>query len=264
MNNLTKRALTGVIAGFSAIFLIVFSQYGLAGLCILASGFALWEYLHLSGIENPVYKFSALAITIAAWACLLLHISFFHFGALLLPFIGLISLQEKDLTLSFPTMTRWVFGLLYCVLPFILFYSVAFHLDGTYNYKFPLYTMIINYVSDTMAFFTGKWFGKHPLSPTISPKKSWEGAIGGFIFAFIAGIIVHIYVKDASVNWLWVTAIIAIFNQPGDLIESMIKRSVNVKDSGTLLPGHGGMLDRVDSFLTIFPILYVYYTFING
>jgi phosphatidate cytidylyltransferase len=258
MNNLAKRALTGVIAGFTAIFFIVISPYGLAGLCILASLFGLWEYMKLSGISKIEHQLLAMSLVIVAWACTLLNIPFAHFGALLLPIMGIVLLREKDISLSFPTLTRWIFGLMYCALPFLLLYNIAFRSDGTYIWQFPLYAMIINYISDTMAFFTGKWFGKHSLSPTISPKKSWEGAIGGFVFAWITGIIVHVFVADIGINWLWITAIISVFNQPGDLIESMIKRSVNAKDSGTILPGHGGVLDRVDSFLTIFPILYVY------
>ncbi|MBX7240544.1 MAG: phosphatidate cytidylyltransferase [Bacteroidia bacterium] len=116
-------------------------------------------------------------------------------------------------------------------------------------------------MSDTLAYFSGKYLGKHLFSPSISPKKTWEGVAGGFTGAWIMGIGMLYFAGEVHWNWLILSAIISIFNQPGDLIESVIKRSVNKKDSGNLIPGHGGILDRVDSLLTIFPIIYFYQTF---
>ncbi len=118
---------------------------------------------------------------------------------------------------------------------------------------------IILWTHDTFAYLSGSLFGKHPLYKAISPKKSWEGSIGGFGFAIIAAYIISIFSPELDVwQWMVIALIITVFGTIGDLAESLLKRKAGVKDSGRLLPGHGGILDRVDSILFVSPIVFVF------
>ena len=114
------------------------------------------------------------------------------------------------------------------------------------------------WANDSGAYCVGSLIGKHKMIPRVSPGKSWEGLVGGFIFSLIAGYIFSIFVKEYSLlQWLIIAFTISVFGTLGDLVESMIKRSVGVKDSGKFLPGHGGVLDRFDSILLATPGLWL-------
>ena len=111
---------------------------------------------------------------------------------------------------------------------------------------------------DTFAYFGGRLFGKKPLVPRISPKKTWAGALIGTAFCLGMGVILNIYFDDVVWNWGIVAASVSPISQLGDLLEAMYKRSLDIKDSGTILPGHGGMLDRFDGMYLTVPVLYLY------
>ena len=120
------------------------------------------------------------------------------------------------------------------------------------------------WICDTAAFHTGTFIGRHKLFLRVSPNKSWEGAIVGFIFAVGTAIAAqHLVLKYMSVgNAIVIGIIVGVFGQLGDLIESLLKRDAGVKDSSTLIPGHGGVFDRFDSLLFVAPIVYLYLDFI--
>lgn len=120
--------------------------------------------------------------------------------------------------------------------------------------------LVMVWASDSFAYFAGRAFGRHPLAPAVSPKKTWEGTAGGAAGALVAGIILKILVLG-FLSWFDVGVLAIIcggISQIGDLAESRLKRSVGVKDSGTLLPGHGGMLDRLDALIVAIPLSYLY------
>jgi len=119
------------------------------------------------------------------------------------------------------------------------------------------------WICDSAAFFLGTAFGKHKLFPRVSPKKSWEGAIAGFVFAILTMIAAKAIILDSLswVNVIWIGILIGIFGQFGDLVESLIKRDVGVKDSSSIIPGHGGVFDRFDSLLFAAPVVYLYLHF---
>jgi phosphatidate cytidylyltransferase len=123
-----------------------------------------------------------------------------------------------------------------------------------------MYGLLLNWVGDTGAYFVGRPFGKHKLAPLVSPKKSWEGSIASVFTSVIAGYFYLRYFLPAVpvAHGVAVTAIANIAGQLGDLAESTMKRGADVKDSGTILPGHGGFLDRVDSTLFALPVIYGY------
>jgi phosphatidate cytidylyltransferase len=110
-----------------------------------------------------------------------------------------------------------------------------------------------------MAYLFGSKFGKHKIHKKISPNKSWEGFIGGSVFALITGFLNSMLFNQLSISsWLFVALLVIVFGTLGDLFESIIKRRLKVKDSGTMLPGHGGLLDRFDSLLFVIPVVYVW------
>jgi len=149
----------------------------------------------------------------------------------------------------------------YCVLPFIFLQKLAF-ISGEYNALLVLSFLIMVWVSDTGAYLVGITIGKHRLFPRISPKKSWEGFIGGVVFTLILSYFISKYVIDYPL-WLVMSmgVIVSVMGMYGDLTESMLKRSMDIKDSGSILPGHGGVLDRFDAFTFAAPLVYLLFYF---
>lgn len=149
-------------------------------------------------------------------------------------------------------------GVTYAVMPFIFFFCLGF-LQGSYNHYLPMSFLFMLWANDTGAYLVGRKLGKTKLFERHSPKKTWEGFIGGMLLSVIVSLILHRYSVDLAV-WKWCTmaVIISIFGTLGDLTESMLKRSFHVKDSGSLLPGHGGLLDRFDGLLVAAPLVYCF------
>ena len=123
---------------------------------------------------------------------------------------------------------------------------------------------VLVWTSDIFAYLTGSMFGKHKLMEQISPKKTWEGSVGGLLSAFIAAYIMSIFVNQLNiVEWMILALLIVIGGTLGDLSESLLKRNAGVKDSGTLFPGHGGVLDRFDAVIFATPIVFIYINMVN-
>lgn len=153
-----------------------------------------------------------------------------------------------------------LFGLLYAALPFTFFMGLGF-ITKTYNAYIPLGFLILLWTNDTGAYLAGKSMGRHKLFERISPNKTWEGFIGGVLAAVLVGCILSHYFGVLTLwSWIGMALIIGIFGTLGDLVESMLKRNVGVKDSGSILPGHGGLLDRFDGLLMAAPLVYLFLT----
>jgi phosphatidate cytidylyltransferase len=125
-----------------------------------------------------------------------------------------------------------------------------------------LFSLVIVWVSDTVAYFVGRAIGKHPFAPLLSPKKTWEGAVGGLAGSLAVGFAVARWVNVPLPHLLGMAAIGNVAGQVGDLLESAYKRSAGVKDSGSLLPGHGGVLDRIDALILAIPVVWYYWLLI--
>jgi len=137
--------------------------------------------------------------------------------------------------------------------------------DKVFHPQIVVHYFFILWASDIGAYFAGRKFGKHKLFERISPKKTWEGSIGGAVLAFIVAHFVSHHDKIlARVDWLIITAIIIVFGTFGDLVESMFKRSIQIKDSGSILPGHGGFLDRFDGLFISSPFVFTYLMAVYG
>jgi phosphatidate cytidylyltransferase len=158
-----------------------------------------------------------------------------------------------------------VMGIIYVVIPLSMlnFFAYNSHYYDTmgvegYNYILLLAFFVIQWSNDTGAYLMGRAFGKTKLFERISPNKTWEGAIGGAVFALVAGFIFAYFSEGHILHWLSISFLIVVFGSLGDLTESQIKRSVGVKDSGNILPGHGGVLDRFDGVLFSAPFVLTY------
>ena len=155
-------------------------------------------------------------------------------------------------------------GLLYITLPIVLMIIIRTNNFNGSNDNFlkiiPCGIVFSIWINDTMAYIVGSFIGKTPLS-SISPKKTREGTIGGIILCVIVITLIGYLTKYYSVvDWIFISLFCAVFGTLGDLLESKLKRMANVKDSGTLMPGHGGFLDRFDSMLVAIPFVFVYYS----
>lgn len=159
-------------------------------------------------------------------------------------------------------LSKYVYLIGYIILPFVLIAKIPF-VENNYNPNIILSIFILIWVNDTFAFLVGKTFGKHKLFEKVSPKKTIEGFVGGFIISIIAGIILAQFLMHQSYfHWVFIAILASVFGTLGDLVESKFKRIANVKDSGTIMPGHGGVLDRLDSVIFVAPIVFLFYQII--
>jgi phosphatidate cytidylyltransferase len=165
-------------------------------------------------------------------------------------------------------INNWAYTMLsqmYIALPFSLINVLAFTStpDGRvmFNTILPLSVFIFLWTNDTGAYCVGSLLGRHKLFPRISPGKSWEGSVGGSLFVLAAAWAISYFLDGAiltTIQWLGLGLVVAVFGTWGDLVESLFKRTLGIKDSGNILPGHGGMLDRFDSSLIAIPAAVVY------
>ena len=153
---------------------------------------------------------------------------------------------------------KLIFTVIYVSLPFGFALGLPRFFDGTFTWEvFMLFVLI--WSSDSFAYFTGRLFGKHKMAPKISPKKTWEGFAGGVFFTLILGYFIEQKFPELRGNWMVIGFLVSVFAPIGDLVESQLKRTFGVKDSGNIIPGHGGVLDRLDSFIIAAPVVYLYF-----
>ncbi|MFT4736926.1 MAG: phosphatidate cytidylyltransferase [Paraglaciecola sp.] len=172
--------------------------------------------------------------------------------------IFLVKLYKKNDKNPFVNIAFFYLGIVYVALPFTLINIIVFF-HGTYGYQIIFGLLVLIWASDTGAYFTGSAFGKTKLFERISPKKSWEGSIGGAVVALTFSIILSRYYTDLNtLEWIIVGGIVVVTGTYGDLVESLFKRSMSIKDSGNIIPGHGGFLDRFDSLILSVPFVVVF------
>ena len=277
MKNLIIRSITGVL--FVAIIVVSFlNSIAMTLLFALITGLTLWEFCGLVNEQKGV-QINKFISTVAgvylffAMRAYLSDIGLVHSEVFIPYLLSVIYLLISELYLKNENpVVNWAFtmlGQMYVALPFALLNVLAFRStpDGVaYSYLAPLCIFIFLWSNDTGAYCFGSLLGKHKLFPRISPAKSWEGSIGGGIFVIIiAGLIGYFTelngVNDLKMNipqWMGLGLTVAVFGTWGDLVESLLKRTFKIKDSGSILPGHGGMLDRFDSSLLAIPASVVY------
>jgi phosphatidate cytidylyltransferase len=264
-NNLTQRLITGLLGSAAIIFGVSYSEWIYFGIFLVICFFSLLEFYKLAGLDGMIPlktlgTVSGVAIFILSFFISQETISSRYYFLIfpLIAFVYVIKLYKKTEQKPFTNIAFTFLGVFYVAVPFALL-NVATFEEGYYNYEIILGSLLILWASDSGAYFAGTLFGKHRLFERISPKKSWEGFWGGAALAIVITYVLTLYFHSLSlVDWMIVSLIIIIGGTFGDLIESLLKRSIEIKDSGDSLPGHGGFLDRFDGLLISAPFIVAY------
>ena len=275
MNNFIVRTITGVIF-VAAIVASFLRPETMVLLFSIVTGLTVWKF---TGLVNEREN-----VTVNRFICTVAGVYFFfamtyfcsdlYGGAaksvVFIPYlVTIIYLMIAELYLKqADPIQDWAYTMLsqmYIALPFSLLNVLAFTATTngvvTFNTLLPLSIFIFLWVNDSGAYCVGSLLGRHKLFPRISPGKSWEGSIGGAVFVLLAAYAISYFLDGRMLNsleWLGLGLVVVIFGTWGDLVESLFKRTLGIKDSGNILPGHGGMLDRFDSSLMAIPAAVVY------
>jgi phosphatidate cytidylyltransferase len=270
LSNLTIRAIAGIIFTTLVISSALLGPYALGAVFFFFAIVGLVEFYQMvskDSNEKPRVVFGyalgiALYIMIMFQAMDLLDSRSFWLLApvFILLYIGeLVHLDKR----AVDHVSVTIMGLIYVVVPFAMINTLAF-IHDEFEWEIPLGFFVILWGNDTAAYFTGRLLGRNKLYEKVSPNKTWEGLFGGVAFAVAGGWVLSKYFTALDTEqWMIVSAIIAVFANLGDLFESHLKRSYGVKDSGTIIPGHGGVLDRFDGLLLALPVVIFYLKFFN-
>ncbi|MCL1616851.1 phosphatidate cytidylyltransferase [Bacteroides sp. ET71] len=270
-SNFVQRTITGILFVVILVGCILLTPISFGILFALISALSVYEFGQLMDKSKQVAINKK--ITSLAGAYLFLAVMAFCTGAtdaqVFLPYLLLLlylMITELYLKKENP-LGNWAFTMLsqlYIALPFALLNILAFHNDVasssvSYNPVLPLSVFVFIWLSDTGAYCVGSLIGKHRLFERISPKKSWEGSIGGGAFSIASSLVfAHYFPFLHLAEWMGLAFTVVVFGTWGDLTESLMKRQLGIKDSGNILPGHGGMLDRFDSALMAIPAAVIY------
>ena len=288
MNNFIIRTITGIL--FVAIMVTGICLRGDAMILLFAiiTGLSLWEFCGLVNehvADTTVNSFIATAagvylfLAMAGYCTGIVPPSAFvpYLLTIIYLFISELYLKQKN------PIQDWAYTMLsqmYVALPFSMINVLSFQADPqtgqiAYHWMLPMSVFVFLWVNDTGAYCTGSLLGRHKLFPRVSPGKSWEGSIGGGIFVLIAAAIISQFAATgtplgsasqelstlnaqlSTLKWLGLGLVVVFFGTWGDLVESLFKRTLGIKDSGNILPGHGGMMDRFDSVIFTAPIVYL-------
>ena len=270
MKNFITRALTGIVFVAVLISAIYIHSYYFLVVFGLITGLTLWEFYGLT-LPKAQSHFNRLFCAIGGIYLFTATFCYTHDLTgrwIFLPYLFflLVTLVAPLYEKHGDPLKRWtvtLFGHFYCAGSF----SLLNQLTSVTGYPgeivhipyFALALFVLIWLNDTGAYCIGSLLGKHRLFERISPKKSWEGFGGGLLFALLASqVFAYLLPAYSAVQWLGLAIVVVVFGTWGDLIESLLKRQLGIKDSGHLLPGHGGMLDRFDSVLLAIPAAYIY------
>jgi phosphatidate cytidylyltransferase len=283
ISNFWQRILTGSIFLIVMIGAIVLSFQSFIILFGLVIVFATYEYIKLVSIFSSPNKWIIYVANLSTYAivsfALILTVTdtditpgirrimnfiisrFFIFLLFLFPVWMMVAELFRKKEKPFENIAYTVLGFIYIGIPFVLVVMAFSPVIGDYKFQWVLSYFLLLWISDSFAYVWGKLLGKHKLAPNISEGKTIEGTLGGIITAMglsVLGPTLFPQVGMSLVEWIMFAGFISIFAVPSDLSESLLKRQAGVKDSGKILPGHGGILDRFDSVLLTAPIIYIY------
>lgn len=279
MKNFIIRTLTGIAIVAVQVLCTYLSPLSLAGLFLLLTALTVNEFLGILAqkgevkVNRPIVIMGSCYLFFAFWLnCLTDGESLIVFAPYL---IFLLYSYIKELYASHPSpivnLGAIMLSQMYIVLPLSLINVLAFKTksftcfsDEVPFYVIPLAIYIFIWANDTGAYLSGSLLGKHKLFPRISPKKSWEGSIGGALLTVAGAVVISLFYGFMNVwQWVGMALVVVVFGTFGDLTESMVKRHLGIKDSGKMLPGHGGILDRLDSMLFAIPAVVMYLVVIS-
>ena len=270
MSNLIQRTITGIIfiaVVVASIILHKISFLILFELIILGS---MYEFYTLAEKKNfRPQKVFGIFIGIVVFALNFFyvnHVIGFKWFLILIPLFMLVFIFElyRKSEYVFVNVGFTLLGVIYIAIPFSFANYIVFHADISYHWELLIGFLVIMWAYDTLAYVFGISFGKHRLFERISPKKSWEGFIGGTLSSIAFAYLVSLVLPQLGfLHWAVLSVIVAVFGTFGDLVESSFKRNIDEKDSGNILPGHGGILDRFDAVLFTLPLFFVYLQIIS-
>ena len=272
-SNFLQRAITGILFVGVLVGCILYDPWTFSALFVVISALTIREFGHLiNQVEGvSINKNITMLAGVYLYMAVMAFCTNLSGSKIFLPYLLLIMylmISELYLKKENPVM-NWAYSMLsqlYIALPFAMLNILSFHTSPmdtsvSYNPILPLSVFVFIWLSDTGAYCVGSLIGRHRLFARISPKKSWEGSIGGGIVAIGSSFIfAHYFPIMNMAEWAGLALIVVIFGTWGDLTESLLKRQLHIKDSGAILPGHGGMLDRFDSALMAIPaaVFYLY------
>jgi len=267
MGELSKRIISGLVYVVVFLAAILIAKETYISLIIFFAGVCLWEFSRMINSKNilPYLLLGLFGITF-----LINKLSYLSDANIKLLFLSysvvslLILTKNLFVTEQRPRteLNNLFLSIKYVVFPFLFLMLLPF-INGVYTPNIIIFTILIIWTNDSFAYITGKNFGKHKLFERISPKKTIEGFVGGLLFSIIVGVAIGYYSQIFSIiNWVVIAILISVFGTIGDLVESKFKREAGVKDSGTIMPGHGGLLDRLDSLFFLAPFVYLYIHYI--
>lgn len=274
MKNFFQRAVTGLTFAFVMTAAILYNQWTFSAVFFLISLLGLLEFYRL--IKSDNIQPQVISGIVIAQTLLVILFSYFFYNIGLswllisVPMIATVFIIElyRNKKNPFANIAFTLSGIIYLALPImlIIIIGLGFSPGGNvaYHGEVIMGCILLLWGSDTGAYMIGSKFGKRKLMERISPHKSWEGFFGGMFTSLLAAWINSNWIEDLLLaEWMIISLIIVIAGTLGDLVESMLKRSINVKDSGTLFPGHGGILDRFDGLLIAIPFVF-FYLFLIG
>ena len=270
-SNFLQRAITGILFVGVLVGCILYDPWTFSALFVVISALTIREFGHLiNQVEGvSINKNITMLAGVYLYMAVMAFCTNLSGSKIFLPYLLLIMylmISELYLKKENPVM-NWAYSMLsqlYIALPFAMLNVLSFHTNPmdtsvSYNPILPLSVFVFIWLSDTGAYCVGSLIGRHRLFERISPKKSWEGSIGGGIVAIGSSFIfAHYFPIMNMAEWAGLALIVVIFGTWGDLTESLLKRQLHIKDSGAILPGHGGMLVRFDSALMAIPAAVVY------
>ena len=270
MKEFWKRSISGLLFAVVLLGAILLGPWSFALLFGLFSIFILREFYELSkaaGVspqKNLGIGIGALIFTLTflnAKGIITVSLVGFYLSVLfVIPACELFRLKKNALE----NIAVTLFGIFYVIYPFTLFHFFVFPSDNQYDPTLLIFLFILIWAFDSGAYLFGVSFGRHKLFEKISPKKSWEGFFGGWFLTLVFALALHrLFPRYEPGFMLLIATVVTITGTIGDLVESMIKRNLGVKDSGKFLPGHGGLLDRFDSMLFASPFVYLVIHFLG-
>ena len=262
-SNLGQRAITAFFGAIVVVGGSIYSDWTYFIIFAVILGFSQMEFYKLSGLDGmlPLKSFGTfLGLMIFTLTFLIEKEQFSNeYLYLMFPLVSLtffIKLYRKTDKKPFTGVAFTYLGIFYVAVPFSLLNLAVFSVDQVYHFEILIGCLLILWASDTGAYFAGTKFGKTKLFERVSPKKSWEGFLGGAFSAIaVAFVLARYFHVIEDWKWLVIAGIIIVAGTYGDLIESLFKRSIEIKDSGQILPGHGGFMDRFDGLLLSAPFI---------
>jgi phosphatidate cytidylyltransferase len=281
--NLIQRLISGFIYGLvlflctttmgeqllQPIFPFIKQQYLFYGLIAFLLAVGTWECIRIMKFDPKGWEkwitFPVVGLIFYRFSKKFFNQTFFfdpnvsELLAIFLLIIAIVTLFRFSKELYFDN-GKLIFTVVYMAIPFGLALGIPKYTNESLSFSPEVFMLfILIWSSDSFAYFTGRLLGKHKMAPKISPKKTWEGFAGGVFFTLILGFFIEQYFPELRGNWMVVGFLVAVFAPLGDLVESQLKRTFGVKDSGNIIPGHGGVLDRLDSFIICVPVVYLYF-----